>query len=552
MTTNRAKQALSERKSSDRFLEALDPSDPVVGVTAAGAMERAAGWPSAVGREAFAFGYPVEPQWLDDERIGGYLADLRRQAGAAPDCVPAMCELPRDWRAATHPLLLCEYLAYKAALVYREPKAIRDDLLGKSRRDGRRFSEGIAAATFFDSAPRRGSVRRGRVDGDHAGNFNPRTFVRPASVRYGDTQAVAFVAHRTGYVVLRGTESFDDLATNLNDELTDRTYPELATVPQSLVGAPRPARRTGYAIAWGAIAPDIEAWVREQVRDGRIDRVVFSGHSLGGSLAILAGWHFARNRICPVHAVITFGAPKVGGEEFRRAYENPALGLKDRTLRLEAADDLITILDRRWDGLVHVGHGWRFKRRPLRPWWQMVLWAPLIEPEVAAEKALRKARKRGEKNSAGANSGDGPVRERGRNDHNLPPEVLQQNTFAGIVLALSLKLSWQLFGRLLRAWTAHSVENHYGIYLSTLSYRKIRAHHEDLARLRLMTRRSFERENILLERAYRAANEDLARHLAFIRGRHPKTFRSIFWRPIRVNSPEQVARTQKQFTNYVC
>jgi hypothetical protein len=117
---------------------------------------------------------------------------------------------------------------------------------------------------------------------------------------------------------------------------------------------------------------------------------------------------------------------------------------------------------------------------------------------------------------------------------------------------LSLKLSWQLFGRLLRAWTAHSVENHYGIYLSTLSYRKIRAHHEDLARLRLMTRRSFERENILLERAYRAANEDLARHLAFIRGRHPKTFRSIFWRPIRVNSPVQVARTQKQFTSYVC
>ena len=543
---------MSERKASDRFLEALEPREPVEAAARLGTARDDRAWPSAFSRETFAFGYPVEPQWLDDERIGAHLADLRQMAEAAPDCAPAMCELPRDWQAATHPLLLCEYLAYKAALVYRELKAIREDLLGKSPRNGRRFSDGIEAAAFFDNAPRRRSVRPAGTAGEHGGRFAARSFVRPASVRYGDTQAVAFVAHRTGYVVLRGTESFDDRATNLNDELTDRTYPELATVPQSLVGAPRPARRTGYAIAWGAIAPDIEAWVREQVRDGRIDRVVFSGHSLGGSLAILAGWHFARNRICPVHAVITFGAPKVGGKEFRRAYENPALGLRDRTLRLEAADDLITILDRRWDGLVHVGHGWRFKRRPLRPWWQMVLWAPLIEPEVAAEKALRKARKRGEKNSAGANSGDGTVRERGRNDHNLPPEVLQQKTFASIVLALSLKLSWQLFGRLLRAWTAHSVENHYGIYLSTLSYRKIRAHHEDLARLRLMTRRSFERENILLERAYRAANEDLARHLAFIRGRHPKTFRRIFWRPIRVNSPEQVARTQKQFTNYVC
>ena len=250
MTTNRAKQAVSERKSSDRFLEALDPSDPVVGVTAVGATERAACWPSAVGREAFALGYPVEPQWLDDERIGAYLADLRRMAEAAPDCARAMCELPRDWQAATHPLLLCEYLAYKAALVYREPKAIREDLLGKSPRNGRRFSDGIEAAAFFDSAPRRRSVRPGETAGEHGGRFAPRSFVRPASVRYGDTQAKAFVAHRTGYVVLRGTESFDDLATNLNDELTDRAYPELATVPQSLVGAPRPARRTGYAVSY--------------------------------------------------------------------------------------------------------------------------------------------------------------------------------------------------------------------------------------------------------------------------------------------------------------
>ena len=72
--------------------------------------------------------------------------------------------------------------------------------------------------------------------------------------------------------------------------------------------------------------------MRDQLRHGRMDKIVLSGHSLGGALAVLGAHHFARHDICPVHAVVTFGTPKVGGFDFKSEYEHPRLGLKDRGL----------------------------------------------------------------------------------------------------------------------------------------------------------------------------------------------------------------------------
>lgn len=499
-------------------------------------------WPEAVVRDRFRFDDPVEPQWLDDDYIDGYLASLRRTATSDGPHPPLVCGLPRGWDAATFPLMLSEFLAYKAALVYREPKAIRADLLGASPTTGAAFCEGITTAAFFDTSGRHTKSRP--PDPTRA------TFLRSPSIAYGDTQAMAFAANGTGYIVLRGTESFKDLGASLNDDLTDRSYPTLADVPQSLVGSPRPARRTGYAIAWGAIAMDLEAWVRDQMRAGRIDKLVLSGHSLGGALAMLGAYHFAKRRLCPIHAVVTFGAPKVGAEEFRQAYENPVLGLKDRTLRLEAADDLVTLLDRRFDGLVHVGHVWRLTKRPLRSWWQMLLWASLIDPEESAERKQAKARARKPGTESRAENATGDIETTPAHGANRPPEAAER-TWRGFAAALALKLAWFVTRRAARAWSAHSVENNYGLYLSALSYRKIRAHHAALARLRLMTRRSYERENVLMEEAFRVANKDFARHLGFVRGRHPKTFRTIAKRPIRVHSPTEVADLEKRYRHYI-
>jgi hypothetical protein len=166
--------------------------------------------------------------------------------------------------------------------------------MARSPRTGKPYAPGVSGVAFFDSAARLAARAAAPGDGPGGQPQGPiARLLRPTAPRYGDTQALAFATARTGYIVLRGTESLADLAADFHDAPTDETYARLPTLEQTLVGAPRPARHTGFAIAWGTLAP------------------------------------------------------KVAGPAFQQAYENPALGLDDRTLRLKAADDLITLLDRR-------------------------------------------------------------------------------------------------------------------------------------------------------------------------------------------------------------
>jgi pimeloyl-ACP methyl ester carboxylesterase len=478
-------------------------------------------WPSAVKRQPFKYDHPIVSQLLDDAKIDHYLSSLRSDSkisGSGNDGSLAIefAGLGRRWTADKHPLILCEFLAYKSGLAYRSPRDIRRDLLSLDQR-GRRYSKEIEQYAFFDS-----------------------------SARFGDTQAFAFVHHRTGYIIFRGTSSVTDIIHDLRDELTTESYASLPTVPQTLVGSPRPARHTGFAMAWGSIAQEIDGWVREQLRQGHMDKIVLSGHSLGGALAILGAYEFARQNVCPIEAVITFGAPMVGGAEFKTEYESSRLGLKDRTLRVESAEDVVVFISKRAGSYEHVGHVWRFKKRPLRPTWQMVLFSPLIEAEkVSRKKAQRLQRKVDAKAEAHekrtAISRSGSNSQAGR-----PPRTWRQ-----FYIQMAIKLLWFIIGIVVRAVAAHSVERRYGLYLSTLSYRKIRAHHLDHANLMLLTRRGQENERILMEKAFRDAKADLALHLGAIRGRHPRTFRHLRKRPIRVDTPTQLEKLEKQYANYI-
>jgi hypothetical protein len=537
---------VSERKDEKRFLEALDPA-----AAGAGSAVGAASWPEAVARAPFVFDAPIVAQWLDDDRINDYLARVRpagKSLGAAP---PLVCDLPRDWHADSFPLLLCEFLAYKAALVYRDPKAIRADLLGASPRTGAAFCPGITKAAFFDSTARYvRSAGTANLADAAARPSAPRTFVRTPSVRYGDTQALAFALNGTGYIILRGSDRFEDVDARLKSALSDHAYPRLSDRPQSLVGSPRPARVTRFAIAWGVIAMDLERWVHDEMRAGRVERLVFSGHGFGGALAILAAYHVAKGGICPVHAVVTFAAPSVGGNDFKNAYENPVLGLKDRTLRLEAPDDWSTIRDHGVEDRSGVGHLWRLTKRPLRPWWEMLAWAPMTDPAVSAERR-RAAVRRERSGPAGREApaaGDGV--QAGFSGHNRPVEAVQR-TWRDFARAWARTLAKFWTPDVSRGAELRNLERDYALYLSTLSYRKIRAHHAALARLRLMTRRSFERKDLLMEKAFRLANEDLAGHLRFVRGGHPGTFRHLANMPVRVVSPADLKRLEKSFAHYI-
>lgn len=59
-----------------------------------------------------------------------------------------------------------------------------------------------------------------------------------------------------------------------------------------------------------------------------------TGHSLGGALALLAGWRFNRNFIS-VNEIVTFGAPMIGNDTAAKAFEQQFTGKIFRYVDLE-------------------------------------------------------------------------------------------------------------------------------------------------------------------------------------------------------------------------
>ena len=65
-------------------------------------------------------------------------------------------------------------------------------------------------------------------------------------------------------------------------------------------------------------------------------RVWLTGHSLGGALAILCAYQFARQQL-PVAGVYTFGQPRVGNATFAAAYDSAAIVAQASRVRVYAA-----------------------------------------------------------------------------------------------------------------------------------------------------------------------------------------------------------------------
>lgn len=116
-----------------------------------------------------------------------------------------------------------------------------------------------------------------------------------------------------------------------------------------------PFRHRGFVNSLAVAKPTIDRWLDSlpASRDGGKPPLVLTGHSLGGAMAILAAYDYAVDRR-NVAAVVTFGAPAVGKEDFVDKY-NDLLG--GRTWRVESSNDIVPRLCHAF-GYRHVGRNY--------------------------------------------------------------------------------------------------------------------------------------------------------------------------------------------------
>jgi hypothetical protein len=121
-------------------------------------------------------------------------------------------------------------------------------------------------------------------------------------VRFGEIVGQVWLFNdRRLFVVFRGTASFMDGL--LNSRLSHTTdFSGLGKV------------HAGFESRYRRMKRQIDKIINSSM--GSLDKIIFTGHSLGGAIAMLAALDFAKRNSNLKPDVITFGSPKVGDKAF--------------------------------------------------------------------------------------------------------------------------------------------------------------------------------------------------------------------------------------------
>lgn len=112
----------------------------------------------------------------------------------------------------------------------------------------------------------------------------------------------------------RGTE-------NLRDWLTDAN---MIRVPMDLTGIQdnkRPLAHWGILRQFRSVEKKITNYIdKELIENTEIKNIVYTGHSLGGGLATIALMNYSHKYPQLKHMCVTFGAPRVGNNTFKKMF----------------------------------------------------------------------------------------------------------------------------------------------------------------------------------------------------------------------------------------
>jgi hypothetical protein len=142
-------------------------------------------------------------------------------------------------------------------------------------------------------------------------------------ISVGNTQV--YVATNKDHIVgaFRGTEEPTTIEGLKDWLLTDAD--NLLIVPEGRLGTDLAAAGVGARFHQGFVKaigdvwdPFFEAIDSERKKDDR--PIWLTGHSLGGALALLAGW-LLRRKFVNVHQIYTFGGPMIGNDEAAKAID---------------------------------------------------------------------------------------------------------------------------------------------------------------------------------------------------------------------------------------
>jgi len=160
------------------------------------------------------------------------------------------------------------------------------------------------------------------------GEFAEKLGLKARLISVDNTQA--YVATNDDHIVLafRGTESPNALEGLKDWLLTDAV--NLLMVPEGRLGTDLAAAGVGARFHQGFVSALAESWpevaqgVKAEMKQSERPLWI-TGHSLGGALALFAGWMCHRQFI-NVHHIATYGAPMVGNKEACQAIDKEFKG----------------------------------------------------------------------------------------------------------------------------------------------------------------------------------------------------------------------------------